>query len=162
MNNCQLLWNLSYSHYGICSNTQTHALVGYSGRVLKKIWGLVIQFCHSSEKNSQRHDKGVRIRWNWWFHALSAPFFSFLGYFLALFFCISHNNPKVWQKQTGLLNMNHAFGSYIQFDINRPEREELCCICLKISKFHMLPLKELYMFCYCYSTHKLNHETTGF
>lgn len=28
-----------------------------------------------------------------------------------LFLCISHNNSRIWQKQTGLLNVNHVSGS---------------------------------------------------
>lgn len=150
MNKCQLLWNLSYSQYGICSNTQTHALVGYSERVLKKFCGLVIQFCHSSERKCQRHDKICENL----LKLMISPFICSIFTFSWVFSCPtvllyqSQQQTRVWQKQTGLLNMNHVFGSYIQFDINRPEREELCCICLEISKFRLLPLKEFYIFCY--------------
>lgn len=42
VNECQLLWNISYSPYGICSNMH---LLGIQ-RDLKKICGLVIQYCH--------------------------------------------------------------------------------------------------------------------
>lgn len=111
---------------------------------------LWIQFCHSSERKCPRLDKRcenlLKLRISR-FICLIFPF-SWVFSCPTVLLYQSQQQTRVWQKQTGLLNMNNVFGSYIQFDINWPEREELCCICLKISKFHLLPLKEFYIFCY--------------
>lgn len=115
--------------------------------VFREMCRIVIQFCPQSRRGKnvrhqdERKNMKVLVQYYAEFDDFTLIFCPTDALKCMFWFCLMLNNscfvfPGFGTSKQGLQTWTMCFGSYIQFNLNRPERAEMCCMCLKINKFH--------------------------